>query len=279
MSRWLSDDLQISLGPGHVGVVLVRRSLTLSGINRRVLEKQKIVNGLDTPAQGWNWPLQEMNKILPRYADDHPRVSIVLSNHLVHYALVPWSDLISSEEEQLAHAEHCFHMTYGAISSNWALRLSRSAIGAAQLASAVDEELLRNCRDMVRQHGLRLVSVQPYLMSAFNRLNHQIKRSDVWFALVEPGNICIARLQDGKWTRLRTARLGGRWEEFSRFMVRETFMGDDMPQPEEKVLYVYAPHLGRIQTIDGWEVHELPSPIPLNMPYEADNSLVMALSG
>ncbi len=277
MSRWLADDLQISLGPDQVGAALVRRSLTLSGMKRRVVEKQRIVN--DTQSHTWNWALQEMDAIFSRYAKDRPNVSVVISNHFVHFALVPWSDLISSEEEQLAHARHCFQMTYGNLSSSWALRVSRAPIGAAQLASAVDEPLLKNCREIVKRHSLRLSSVQPYLMSAYNRLSHQIKHADAWFALVEPGSICLARLQEGRWTRLRTARLVGGWAEFSKFMVREAFMGDADMQAEEKVLYVYAPHLGRIQDISGWEIHELPSPLPTNLAYEADNSLVMALSG
>lgn len=273
------DELYISLSPNHVGTAQVRRSPGLTGAKRKVIAKQSIARNADNLALDWDWALQEMNTLLPRYSDEHPNVIVVLSNHFVHYALVPWSELVSSDEEQLAHARHCFQMTYGMSSATWELRLNRSNVGTAQLASAVPEQLLMACSAVVKSHGMRLTSVQPYLMSAFNRFRSQIQRTDAWFALVEPGSVCLARLHEGRWMRLRTARLDNGWDAFARFMVREAFMGDSELQAEEQVLYVYAPHLGQLQTIGGWEIHELSSPLPASLADEKDYSLVMALSG
>ena len=279
MSRWLTKELYISLTPDHVGVAQVQRGLSLSGVKRKVVAKQSIPRNVDMESLDWDWALQEMDALLAQYEDVHPNVTVVFSNHFVHYALVPWSDLVSSDKELLAQARHCLQVTYGVASATWELRLNQLGIGAAQLVSAVDEKLLMACREVVKRHGLRLASVQPYLMSAFNRFKHQIQRTDAWFALVEPGNICLARLHEGKWMQLRTARLGNGWEEFSRFMVRETFMRGDELQAEEQVLYMYAPEMGGVQTISGWEIHKLPSPLPSTFVDEKDHSLVMALSG
>ena len=279
MSRWLTDELYVSLSPDRIGVAQVQRGLGLSSVRRKVTAKQSIVRNADMDSLDWDWALQEMDALLTRYEDDHPNVIVVLSNHFVHYALVPWSNLVSSDEEQLAHARHCFQVAYGVASTTWELRLNQSSVGAAQLASAVDGQLLMSCNEVVKRHGLRLTSVQPYLMSAFNRFKHQIKRTDVWLALVEPGSICFAHLHEGVWTRIRTARLRNEWEDFVRFIVREDFMGDGELQEEEQVLYVYAPHLGSVQTISGWEIHELSPPLPPTLVDEKDHSLVMALSG
>jgi len=279
VSRWLADELHISLSPGQVGVVQVRRNPGLKGVNRQVVSRQSLACDSDPQAPVWDGAMLAMDTLLPRYVNDHPNVIVVLSNHFVRYVLVPWSDLISNEEQQLAYARHCFQMTYGVMAATWKLRLSRSTVGASQLASAVDEQLLVACNEMINRHGLRLTSVQPYLMSAFNRFKPKVQRTDAWFALVETGCICLARLQHGRWIRLKTARLGSGWEEFSRFVVREAFMEGSDLQAEERVLYMYAPHLGRLQTISGWKIFELPPPLPSNLPGEEDNSLVMALSG
>jgi len=279
VSRWLTDELYVSISPGHVGVAQVQRKLGLSGVKREVTAKQSIVRSADIESLDWDWAVQEMDTLLTQYEDIHPNVVMVLSNHFVHYVLVPWSNLVSSDEEQLAHARHCFQIAYGVASPTWELRLNPSSTGSPQLASAVDEKLLMACKEVIKRHGLRLASVQPYLMSAFNRFKHQIQRTDVWLALVEPGRICLAHLQDGEWLRLRSARLGNEWNDFARFVSREAFMGDGELQVEEQVLYVYAPHFGGLQTISGWEIHELSPPLSSNFVEEKDHSLVMALSG
>lgn len=279
MSRWLTDELRVSLSPSQVGVVQVRRSLGITGIKCEVTAKQSIACSSDPQAFAWTGALQTLDTLLHQYAADHPNVIIVLSNHFVRYALVPWSDLVTDESQQLAYTRHCFQTTYGALSANWALRLSRATVGAPQLASAIDEKLLVACNEVVKRHGLRLISMQPYLMSAFNQLKLQLRKLDAWFALVEHGSICLAQLQQGKWVKFKTVRLGNGWEEFSRFLMREAYMGSSELQAEEQVLYLYAPHMGYSHTINGWKIIELPAPLPSNMPSEDDTSLVMALSG
>ncbi|MFZ2541141.1 MAG: hypothetical protein WAW75_05125 [Gallionella sp.] len=279
MSLWLADELHVSLSPTQVGVVRVQRRLGLRGARRRVVAKQSLPCDPNSQAFAWGGALRTLDTLLPQCLDGCPNVVMVLSNHFVHYALVPWSDLISSDEEQLDYARHCFQMTYGATVATWALRLSRATVGASQLASAVDEQLLVACNEAVTRHGLRLTSVQPYFMSAFNRLKCQIHQPDAWVALAEPGCICLARLHQGQWIRFRAARLANGWAEFARFLVREAFMGNSELQAEEQVLYVYAAHFGGLQTISGWNIFELSAPLPPELPEEEDTSLVMALSG
>ena len=278
MSRWLTDELHVSLSPAQVGVAQVRRSLGIKGIKREVIVKQSIACSPAPQAFVWDGAMQALDSLLPQYAEAHPNVIIVLSNHFVRYALVPWSDLVTGEEQLQAYTRHFFKITYGAMSANWTLRLSRASVGASQLASAVDEKLLTACSEVVKQHGLRLVSVQPYLMSAFNQLKLQLQGMDAWFALAEPGSICLAQLQQGKWVRFRTIRLGNSWEEFSRFLLREAFMGGNEQQTTEQSLYLYAPHMGYTHKINGWKIIELPAPLPATL-VEEDSSLVMALSG
>ena len=206
MSRWLTDELHVSLSPDQVGVALVRRSLGLKKIKREVIARQSLACTPDPQAGSWEGAVQVLDKLLAQYAEERPLVTIVLSNHFVRYALVPWSDLISSDEQQMAFTRHCFEVTYGAMSAAWVVRLSRTTVGAAQIASAVDEKLLAACNEVVKRHGLRLASVQPYLMSAFNRLKLQFQDLDAWFALVEPGSICLAQLQQGKWVQNENVR-------------------------------------------------------------------------
>ncbi len=279
MSHWWANELSISLSPFHVGAVQVRRSPGLTGVQQTVVAKESIDRNAEHGVLDWDWALQEMDTLLSRYSEECPNVTVVLSNHFVHFALVPWNGLITNDEEQLAYANHHFQTTYGKSSETWKLRINQSDAGAAQLASAVPEELLMACSEMVTRHGMQLTSVQPYLMSAFNKYKSQIQRADAWFVLVEPGAICLAHIKKGQWLRIRTARLDNGWYEFARFMEREAFMEEREVGAEKLQVYVCAPHMGKMQTINGWEIHELSTDLPANMADEKDNSLVMALSG
>jgi len=278
VSRWLTDELHVSLSPSQVEVTQIKRSLGIKGIKRELIARHVVAYDADTQGQGWDSAMRTLDGLLTEYSSGQPNISITLSNHFVRYTLVPWSDLVTGEAQLQAYTQHCFHSTYGAMSASWALRLSRAAVGAAQLASAIEQKLLDACHECVQRHGLRLISVQPYLMGAFNQFNLQLEAHNAWFALGEPGMLCLAQLQQGGWVRFRTVRQVDSWEALSRVLVREAFMAEGDQQSAEQLLYLYAPHLGRTQSLSGWKVIELPAPVPKDWKISEASHQVAAIS-
>ena len=278
MSRWLTDELHVSLSPSQVEVTQIKRSLGIKGIMRELIARRTVACDADTQGQGWDSAMRTLDGLLAEYSATHPNISITLSNHLVRYTLVPWSDLVTGDEQLQAYTRHCFHSTYGAMSATWALRLSRASVGAAQLASAIEQKLLDACHEGVKRHGLRLISVQPYLMSAFNQFKLQLQEHNSWFALAEPGMLCLAQLHEGEWVRFRTVRQVDSWEALSRLLIREAFMGEGDLQITEQLLYLYAPHLGRAHSLSGWKIIELPTPLSKGWNVEIASNQVVAIS-
>lgn len=281
MSPWLADQLHITLSPTQIGVVRVRQSLGMRGIKRQVVASETLACEVDANAFGWEKSLQAMDALLARHSQNHPVVTLVLSNHFVHYVLVPWSDLISSDEQQHAYNRHCLNNTYGENSANWEIRQSRVNVGSAHLAGAIDEKLLAACNEVVERHGLRITSIQPYLMNVFNQLKNNMQETDAWFALVETGNICLAHFQQGNWVHFRSARLAGEWEDFARFLTRESFMAESENPSDEKPLYLYAPHFAQLDAINGWKIHALPHPLFSSLAENdlASNNAGLAMAG
>jgi hypothetical protein len=146
---------------------------------------------------------------LPRLAGEFgkvsARVTVVLSNHFARYALVPWSDGLGRADEQIAFARFCFAKIHGERSKDWDLRLSPGDSGSTRVASAVDSPLVRAIGSAFSSRA-KLVSVQPYLMSAFNRTRTQLAGARAWLLLVEPGRTCLARLEKGHWAAVRNSR-------------------------------------------------------------------------
>jgi hypothetical protein len=128
---------------------------------------------------------------------------VVLSNHFVRYAIVPWTAGLDTAAEEEAYVRHHFAKVYGERAKTWALRWSDN--GGTRLASAIDQALL----EALKQALPRLASVQPYLMAAINRCRASIPRSGAWLALVEADRACIALHAGGRWQSVQNAK--GAW--------------------------------------------------------------------
>lgn len=136
------------------------------------------------------------------------RVTVVLSNHFVRYALVPWSDSLAGPAEEEAYVRHHFARIYGERAKGWAVRASPDR--GARLCSAVDASLLESVKSAFRGKKAKVVSIQPALMAGFNRVRKSIPRGGAWLVAAEPGRACVA-LYAGGWRSVQNAR--GAWQD------------------------------------------------------------------
>lgn len=154
------------------------------------------------------------------------RVTVVLANPLVRYAVVPWSEGLDSAEEEEAYVRHHFAKVYGERARDWELRASEAAPGAARLASAVDRRLVEEVKALFPAGGkAKLVSLQPELMSAFNQWRGAIPADGAWLVLAEPGRACVALHGRAGWAGVVNGK--GAWLEL---LDRERYrLGDTSP--------------------------------------------------
>ena len=138
------------------------------------------------------------------------RVRVVLSNHLVRYALVPWSASLADPAEEEAYVRHHFTRIHGERAKRWALRWSEDGAGAPRLASAVDADLLEAVKTSFPAAGkARLVSIQPALMAAANRARRALPAGGAWLVVAEPDRACVALYGAGGWRAVQNAK--GPW--------------------------------------------------------------------
>jgi hypothetical protein len=155
------------------------------------------------------------------------RATVVLSNQLVRYAVVPWSDGLDTPEEEDAYVRHHFARIYGERARDWELRASEGAPGAPRLASAVDRRLVEEIKAAFAAGGkAKLVSLQPQLMSAFNQWRGAIPAGGAWLVLAEPGRACVALHGRAGWAGVVNGK--GAWLEL---LDRERYrLGDASPE-------------------------------------------------
>jgi hypothetical protein len=246
--RLSSDRILIALAPDSLALLRVS-----GGLRPRVSEKRTVACDPAFGAQPWQGAVAALEQVAEETRHTNAKVTVVLSNHFARFILVPWSEGLKNAEEETAFVRYCFAKVHGERSKEWDLRLSPTPTGSARIASAIDSSLVQAVRAAFPAAArAKLVSVQPYLMSAFNRWRKDIKGERVWFLLVEPQRACLARLEGGRWSVVRNAR--GTFDEprqWAGLLDRERHRvgGDEASEG----VYVHAPRNGNALPVEGEE--------------------------
>jgi len=273
VSRLYPDRLLIGLAPEALSL------LRVSGAARpRVSEKRTIACDPALGNEPWRGVCATLTRFAGEVANVSARVTVVLSNHFTRYVLVPWSEGLRKTEEETAFARYCFAKIHGERSKDWDLRLSPAHSRSARIASAVDAPMVQAIKTAFPSKA-RLASIQPYLMSAFNRWRNQLAGARTWLLLIEPQRACLARLERGQWVAVRNSR--GSFEgpeQWVSLLDRELHLAGGDRALED--VYVHAPNGWKSPSTktEGWTFKNLAfAPAQGLTPSEAER-FGMALS-
>jgi len=202
VSRLWRDRLLVSLAPSSVALARVA-----GGLRPRIIAKQALDCDPAFGVESWQGAVAALATAAGRLRGERVNVTVVLSNYFVRYAIVPFDAALAGPEEELALARFHFSKVHGERAKGWEVRMSEAPHGAARLASAVDAGLIQAIRACFPREGkARLVSLRPYLMSAFNRWGGTMPKEGAWLLLVEPQRVCMALVAARKWAAVLTSR-------------------------------------------------------------------------
>lgn len=280
MSLWLRDQNRIVLCRERVMLAVTRRELTLRGIRRHAPADQMWPADAAAGEAPWHGALKALESALPALAQRRPHVTVVVSNHFMHYALIPWSDALSNEKEEMAFARHSFREMYGSEADSWELRINPGKAGMAQLACGVDARLIEDVRGVFERAGIRLHSIQPHLMAAYNSCREAFRGRSAWLVIAERGNLCLSLLQDGHWSWVRTIRKGVGWrEELPSVLEREEFMANPGAATNEVLLWAPDRSVGGLPSNSRWQFRDLQPPFACYPAAEPGGQLAASMSG
>lgn len=224
MLRLWRDLYRIVLHPERISLVRVRRA--------RSSKAREVSAALEIPAgksPTWQAALDHLDELIAGIRSNKADVEVVLSNHYVRYAVVPWSSEVTDAAETGAMTGICFEQVYGDLVAEWEIRLSHARYGESRLASAIDRELLRALSEVFERTSLRLVSVQPCLMTAFNHCREKIPDEDYLFMLDEPGRLCLLQVNNRQCSQIRVSPVVNLADELPGILNREVMLnGLDM---------------------------------------------------
>jgi hypothetical protein len=162
------------------------------------------VGFIDEGFHAWAVALETLDRLLGEYTRPGAELSVVISGHFSRFCLVPWSEQISSPAELLGFAQLCFEDLYGVPTQPWNMVLSAEPAGYDRVATALPQDLLTHLRTLVTGRGLRLRSVQPYLMAAFNHFDKSFDAGDFLFVVAEPVRSVLLLAREGRWASVRS---------------------------------------------------------------------------
>ena len=137
-------------------------------------------------------------------------VQVVVSDHFVRYALVPWNESLVADAERLAFARLALSEIYGSMAEGWAVTLDQQPAGQASFACAIDRELLQALREVGRRHGVAPHSGERRVGESGSIATALRCASEVFcLASLEPGRLTLAFRNESGWLAVRTRRVNG----------------------------------------------------------------------
>ena len=201
MSRLFPDRLVFSLAPAEI------RGARYAGVlKEKLVEESRLPCDPAFGAEPWQGAVAALKSVK---IDFPARVTVILSNRFVRYAVVPWSGALGGAAEEEAYLRHHFAKIHGERAKGWALRASEAAAGAPRLASAIDGALVEAIKDCFQHGKAKLASVQPQLMTRFNEWRGGVPAAGAWLVMADAERACVALHSGGRWRSVLSA--GGPW--------------------------------------------------------------------
>lgn len=205
MSPLWRDEVGVFVAPG--GVLLTRMA---RGLRPRVVAKEYIqVDG----GSAINWE-PSMNALRLQLQQDRwhaANARVVVSNLWMRYAMVPWEAELRGANERQAHARMVLAQTYGETEEAWHVTLSESLPGRPQLAAAAPAALVGDLQELAAGARLRVLTLQPQLVVAFNSWRRALPKGGGWFVSLDSGSLAAAHFGEEGWDTVRSVRIGQDW--------------------------------------------------------------------
>ena len=190
---------------------------------------------IELPAseEGWQTALAALPEVLK---GRNGLAWVVLADQFVRYALLPHNEALKSVDEWTALARHRFSVLHGPRAEAWQVKVAATAPYGVRLACAVDKALIAGLAEAFVKSQLRLASVQPFLIAAFNRIRRRVGHGACWIVVEETGRLTLALVQRGAWVAVRARRCDAQWRKrLGEILERESaFLG--LSQPVTRVI-------------------------------------------
>ena len=205
MSPLWRDEIAIFLAPRKIA--LARRT---RGLRARLGAATEIaVPG--GSAGDFRPTLNRLADVLSEPTWQDASVRVVIADPWARYGIVGWPTTRLDDAGRLTHARYVLTDTFGEGLSDWNVTLADAPPGRAYAACAMPGQLVPSLEDVLATARLKLISLQPQLVVAFNAWRHRLPADSAWFVCLDDGSLSAVHVTNGAWDRVHMARLSADW--------------------------------------------------------------------
>jgi hypothetical protein len=202
------DRIDVLLRPAEVRIARQRALVPSREPGARVHPVLEGQAGESEPTGRWRASVDALDAALAG-SSRSASLRVVVSDHFLRYALVPWNEKLVTDAERLAFARLAFAEIYGNMVDGWSVVLDQQPAGMGSFACAMDRDLLQALRDVASRRGLRLRSVRAALADRIRRHRRALRERVFCLASLEPGRVTCAFRDASGWIAVRTRRVEG----------------------------------------------------------------------
>jgi len=136
---------------------------------------------------------------------------IVVADPWARYGIVPWPNLRLDTAGRISHARYVLAENYGDVVNEWNVALEDAPPGRSYVACAMPAQLREGLEEILAGARLKLQSLQPQLIVAFNAWRQRLPPDDAWFVSLDDGSLAAVHLSQGAWDRVHMTRLSQDW--------------------------------------------------------------------
>ena len=277
MSLLSRDELRVVVSRDQIQMVRMTSDLTPTGWAFSLVDKKNITFESD-PEAPWSNAMNQLDVAIATVEKKPETTSVVVANHFFRYAIVKGDSSLKSEVEQVAFVKHRFGQLYGESANTWEVRLDQEYPGAPFIASALERGLLENIREIFASAKIKLNSVQPSLMKAYNMAQVVTDDKSAWFVLYEQGNLAIAWLENGRIKTLRSVKVGEDWlEKLTEIIERETFLSELDASTKEIYLMSFEEKQKTLPKNPEWKIYKINPEIPSGLSKHFEDRFALAM--
>ena len=251
MSLSLLDRLTLFVHPQRV---VLERQPWRGTVNRQQADVALPVAG----EADWQPVLTAAEALLKACGQRGAALRIVVADHFVRYALLPWSDVLVTRKARQGMALALLKNALGDKANTLEIAIDRPAFARNGIAAGIDRQLLASLRAAAKEQRLRLNTLQPRLIAELAGRRKQL--DDGWFACIDRGWLTLAGLRNGDISCLHNHRattsdpamLSG---ELTGLLVAESAAVD------VKKLFICSGDVTTPTLTDGWEITRWPGVI------------------
>jgi hypothetical protein len=192
------------------------------------------------------------------------RGRVNVSSQFVRFTLLAPVANVFAPAALAALAQQQLRLAYGEQSREWRLCVDSPRPGAPALAAAIEPELRTVLHETLSRRGVTVRSMTPSLAAAFNAHRSRLgKRGSFWFALAEPGRLCVAYSRAGDWVAVRNHATGGPLSDALPLVLERMYMGEANGAEPGPVYVAGDPgSLAGLELALPWSVQRLAFPLP-----------------